>query len=1020
MTPAERHARLKELFFAALEMPPEERTGFLAAACAGDRELEQQLEALLAHDQAESAETASGSNGRPPVWDLTPLGPVERAPPAEIGPYRLLQKLGQGGMGEVWEAEQDDPVRRRLALKVIRWGLASGEVLARFESERQALALMQHPSIAGIYDAGTTRDGRPYFAMELVSGVPITEYCDTHRLTVSERLGLFFQICQAVQHAHQKGVIHRDLKPSNVLVAIEDDHPVPKIIDFGVAKATAQRLTERTLFTELGQWIGTPEYMSPEQAEMSGLDVDTRTDVYSLGALLYELLAGTQPFPAEELRGAGFDEMRRRIREQDPPRPSARIAPEGVARKVARNRRREPEALGRELAGDLDWITLKALEKDRTRRYGSPAELAADLERHLAHLPVAAGPPTLRYRLGKLVRRHRLAVAAGTLAAMTLAIGLVAAGLGLATARQEASSSRQVADFLTGMFRSLDPSAPVAATSVREILDQSAERLTGEFEAQPLVRARLLSAIGQAYETLGAWQQAKHMLEEALEIQRRHLGEDHLEVAATLDVLGWHIWSMREARTAKPMLERAIEIRERALGRDHPEVASSLYSLSWVHWTLSGPIVAQTFLDRALTIQERALGPDHPDVADSLDLKARLLGDAGDLEGARPVLERALAIKERAFGPDHVHVGWTLLNLGRYLTRVGDLEAAERCLERALDIHEKVLGPDSGSVAADLVALARIFHRRGENDASREHYERALAIRERLSIPKDTTSAGILRRLAQLDLEAGDADRGRERLERALAICEQAAASGKLCAAQALRTLARCDRRAGDAPQATDRLERALAILEQIDPPVDLQVAGVLRDLAALDSRRGDTRQAHSRLERALAIGLEADIPGDTVPAVILRDLASLEAGFGDDGNARRRLERAQEIWQRADRPESTYPALIWHDLALIDMRAGDYARARERLERAQQIWQREPERRRGWLAWNDYQLACLSALEGERDTALDRLRAALAKNFSDRILFGDPRLESLRGDPRFDAIVAEVKRRLMISGDDS
>ncbi len=467
--------------------------------------------------------------------------PADSAP-AVIGPYRLLRRLGEGGMGEVWEAEQQRPVKRRVALKLIKSGMASGEVLARFESERQALALMSHPSIAGIYDAGSSPGGRPYFVMELISGVPVTEYCDRHRLRVPERLELFIRICRGVQHAHHKGVIHRDLKPSNVLVQVEGDHPVPKIIDFGVAKATAQPLTERTLYTELGRWIGTPEYMSPEQAEMSGLDVDTRTDVYSLGALLYELLTGTQPFAADELRSSGFDEMRRRIREQEPARPSLRIDPEGssseaAARAAAASRGTEPGALGRELDGDLDWITMKALEKDRTRRYGSPAELAADLERHLEDRPVEASPPTLRYRLGKLIRRHRLGVAAGALAAATLMLGLIVAGFGLATARQEARNARQVADFLTGMFRSLDPGAPVAATSVRDVLDQSVARLAGRFEDQPRVRARLLLAIGRANATLGSRAEARDLLEEALALQRRHLGTDHPELAATLDAL---------------------------------------------------------------------------------------------------------------------------------------------------------------------------------------------------------------------------------------------------------------------------------------------------------------------------------------------------------------------------------------------------------------------------------------------------------------------------------------------------
>ena len=540
----EHHALLRELFLAACERPLPERSAFLEQACGGDEELRREVESILAHHGDTSLESDFD------MGLLRDLGTAKQpagSSPSVIDDYRLVQELGEGGMGEVWEAEQQRPIRRRVALKLIKRGMDSREVLARFESERQALALMSHPSIARIYDAGVTVQGRPYFAMEYVAGVTVTEHCDADRLTVRERLELFVQVCQGVQHAHRKGVIHRDIKPSNVLVTVEDGRPIPKIIDFGIAKAVAQRLTERTLFTELGQWIGTPEYMSPEQAGMSDLDVDTRTDVYSLGALLYELLAGTAPFAAEELRRSGFDEMRRRIREEEPRPPSTRITPPGRRRRqsslgdasvvVAKNRRREPASLERELRGDLDWITMKALEKDRSRRYGSPSELAADLERHLRHRPVVAGPPSGHYRLGKFVRRHRFGVATATLAAAVLVIGLVVAGFGLATARREASHSRQVADFLSEMFYSLDPGAPVAATSVSQVLDQSARRLATEFEDQPLVRARLLAAVGKAYATLGSWDQARRLMEEALEIERLHLGEDHPQVAATLTEL---------------------------------------------------------------------------------------------------------------------------------------------------------------------------------------------------------------------------------------------------------------------------------------------------------------------------------------------------------------------------------------------------------------------------------------------------------------------------------------------------
>ena len=318
-----------------------------------------------------------------------------------IGPYRLLEPIGEGGMGEVWLAEQAKPVRRKVAIKIIKAGMDTGQVVARFEAERQAFALMDHSAIARVFEAGATAEGRPYFAMEYVRGESITAYCAKHKLTLRERIDLFLQVCDGVQHAHQKGVIHRDLKPSNVLVTLQDDRPVPKIIDFGVAKATTQPLTDRTLHTELGTFIGTPEYMSPEQAEMSGLDVDTRTDVYSLGAILYELLTGAMPFDSKTLREKSLEDLRRTIREIDPPRPSTRVTAAAPAAPDRPPTHIEPSKLASELKGDLDWITMKALEKDRTRRYGSASDLAADLQRHLRDEPVLAGPPSAIYRVSK-------------------------------------------------------------------------------------------------------------------------------------------------------------------------------------------------------------------------------------------------------------------------------------------------------------------------------------------------------------------------------------------------------------------------------------------------------------------------------------------------------------------------------------------------------------------------------------------------------------------------------------------
>ncbi len=344
----------------------------------------------------------------------------------KIDRFKILQKLGEGGCGVVYMAEQTEPVRRKVALKVIKLGMDTKQVIARFEAERQALALMDHPNIAKVLDAGATATGRPYFVMELVKGIRITDYCDQNHLSTTERLGLFTQVCQAIQHAHQKGIIHRDIKPSNILVTLHDGKPVPKVIDFGIAKATEQPLTEKTVFTAFGQFMGTPAYMSPEQAELSGLDIDTRSDIYALGVLLYELLTGRTPFDAKELLQAGLDEMRRRIREEEPMRPSTRLSTmvDADLTEVAEQRRSEPGKLSRFIRGDLDWIVMKCLEKDRTRRYETANGLATDIQRHLTNEPVLACPPSTAYRFRKMVRRNKLAVATVSAVAVALLIGL--------------------------------------------------------------------------------------------------------------------------------------------------------------------------------------------------------------------------------------------------------------------------------------------------------------------------------------------------------------------------------------------------------------------------------------------------------------------------------------------------------------------------------------------------------------------------------------------------------------------
>ena len=416
-------SRVNDLFLQAAEIVDEHaRTAFLDEQCGDDERLRKRIDSML-RDQTEAAGFFDKPDG---ICDAVAsvartTDSLRASEGAMLGRYKLLQRIGEGGFGVVYMAEQEEPVRRQVALKVIKPGMDTREVVARFEAERQALAMMDHPNIAKVLDGGTTEDSRPYFVMELVKGVPITEFCDKNNLRMVDRLRLFVRVCSAVQHAHQKGVIHRDIKPSNVMITLHDSDPVPKIIDFGIAKATAQPLTEKTLFTRYGQMIGTPQYMSPEQAEMSGLDIDTRTDIYSLGILLYELLTGTTPLDGEKIRSVGFAEMVRLVQETEPPKPSQRISSLGDDQAIiARRRGADSVSLSKAIAGDLDWIVMKAIEKDRNRRYGSASDLSQDIQRHLDGDPVEAVAPSLQYRLSKLIAKHRFYVSAAALLLTTL------------------------------------------------------------------------------------------------------------------------------------------------------------------------------------------------------------------------------------------------------------------------------------------------------------------------------------------------------------------------------------------------------------------------------------------------------------------------------------------------------------------------------------------------------------------------------------------------------------------------
>ena len=848
------HRRAKDIFLAACEVSGDELDALLVAECGDDSALRAEVESLLGFYEGEESPDETMS-----------FVSFEGAPPETIGHYRLLRKVGEGGMGEVYEAEQERPVRRRAAIKIIKWGMDTKEVVARFESERQALALMDHPNVAKVFEAGATEQGRPYFVMEFVKGVPITDYCDTHRLATDDRLALFTTVCEAVQHAHQKGIIHRDIKPSNILVAVQDDRAVPKIIDFGVAKATSQRLTERTVFTELGQWIGTPEYMSPEQAEMTGLDIDTRTDVYSLGIVLYELLVGAQPFEGSTLRDAGLDEMRRRIREDEPPRPSTRVSSLGVGSDVAVKRRRPDVAsLARELKGDLDWIVMKAIDKDRTRRYPTPMDLADDVQRHLRNEPVEASPPSAVYRFQKFVRRNRLIVAAATVVFIVLLAGIIGTTVGLVRAQREAEAARQVVQFMSGIFWGMNPGAPSQqASSIEGVLDSGAARIDRELGGQPLVAAELKTIIGQVYTGLGHHKKARPLLEDALAIRLEILGDDHADVARSLFLVANNHLNLGNPAAAKPLLESVLAIDEERYGPHSGAAGVTLGLLAIADWRLGEFHQALETCDRAIANLERSAGTDSTQYADVLIYKLIILREFGELDAAESLGRQAQEIYSKALGEDHVAVGMAMFERGIVHALKGDGEIARELLEQSLAIHEAALGPDHLRVSFPMAELGRAVMIDGDNEAAKALLERALQIRERALGPNHPDLQWVLRPYGGLYRRMGDVDRASEIFNRALAITERAYGPNHIDVARSLGTIAYTIYKTN--PEEARRLyQRALAIRRATYGDNHRETGVAVYALACIAARQGDHEAALRYFRQTLDTGWSwVGIPDD-------------------------------------------------------------------------------------------------------------------------------------------------------------
>ena len=778
--------------------------------------------------------------------------------PERVGPYRILAELGQGGMGVVYLAEQTEPVRRRVALKMVRQDAASDVLLVRFEAERHAMARLRHPNVAQLYEASATEEGQPYFVMELVEGLPITKYCDARQLGLAERIDLFRRVCGAVQHAHEKGLLHRDLKPANILVAEEGGKGVPKVLDFGVAKAIDQPLGDgdpsdlQRFETRIS---GTPGYLAPEAIQPeTRADLDTRSDVYSLGVVLYQLLVGVRPF---ETRGLPFAEIVQRVRDEEPTGPSSRWTGIGDERRVrlAESRRHDPASLPRQLRGDLDWIVLKAIAKDRRRRYGSPAELSADLLRHLRHEPVEAGPSSPAYRTRKFVRRHRgMVVAAATILA-SLLLGLTGTLVNLDRARREAAAAREalaemeeISDFLQGLFRVSDPGeARGNSITARELLDRGAEQIRSGFRDRPLSRARLMLVMGKVYRELGLYDQAEPLLEETRSLREGEPDTGDVELGEADYELGWLYERQGRYDEAELLLRAALDQLREALGPDDPTVAEAVNGLASLYWDQGRYDEAEPLYRRALEIREKALGSDHPDVALTVGNLGALTWRQGRLEEAETHYRRAIEIWEESLGPDHPHIAQSLNGLGAVLWSAKRLDETEAAWKRAAEISEKALGPDHPE-------LARIVH-----------------------------NLGVLHEVS------GDLQEAESAYLRAIAIREKALGSRHPALGVGFKNLGVVSRKQGNPAQAEERLLRALELyaagLDREDP----RILSALKELADLYLELGRLEEAEPSYRRAVA-GLVAGLPAN-------RDkLADAWSGLAELLRATGRTEEAEEI----------------------------------------------------------------------------------------------------------------------------
>jgi serine/threonine protein kinase/tetratricopeptide (TPR) repeat protein len=773
---------------------PEARAAYLDQVCGAASVLRGEVEILLsAYDRERSfleAPAVEPPGGATAAWSTATEGPG-----ATIGPYRLMEQIGEGGMGVVFVAEQTQPVRRRVALKVIKPGMDSRQVVSRFEAERQALAMMDHPNIARVFDGGTTPSGRPYFVMELVRGMPIIAYCDAERLSIRERLELFVLVCRAVQHAHQKGIIHRDLKPSNILLTLHDGVPVPKVIDFGVAKATGQSLTERTIYTAFTQLVGTPLYMSPEQVELSGLDVDTRSDIYSLGVLLYELVTGTTPFDSDTLKQAAFDEMRRIIREEEPPKPSTRLNTLGATlTATAARRSSDARQLNRSVRGELDWIVMKSLEKDRRRRYETANDFAADVMRYLTNQLVEACPPSVWYRVAKFARRNRAALTTATVLATALLLGSAftawqairamhaerdaIAGWAEETrqrnraaeeaqkAKESQADTQAFSDFLVEDVLAVARPEGVqgglgVGVTVAQALEAAEATLEQRFAGRPLAEATARDSIGKTWRNVAKYEQAERHLRRAVELREQELGPDDPATLDSRNSLGVLLEQMGRYAEAISLHEATLKSRTAKLGLTDADTYSSMNNLAAAYCSAGNLDKALPLYVQALEKLKAQLGPDDPRTLRTMSNLAGVYQKAGQADKARALTQQTLELRKAKLGLDHPDTLNSMNDLATALQDAGQLDQAISLYQETLEKRKAKLGPEHPDTLLSMNNLALAHNAASQPDQALPLFEMALKKRKATLGPDHPDTFASMDGLAQAYRDAGELDRAR-------------------------------------------------------------------------------------------------------------------------------------------------------------------------------------------------------------------------------------------------------------------